>query len=207
MPIPILLPPQVNSPDHIWGVFMYLFLRYSQLVKSQPRHCLCQLLLLSPTPPLFFGQMFCMPPSGILCFLTQTNKQIGKLSFICYILGYSGCLEFMKMFPRVRGYVSILVAVKIKCPSQLFILAQSLKRNDGQQSIPQATVGKESLKDEAGILTRDLGFFLMENAALYNPVLKVLILSIKHKRAIIFHHLKKQDIVQLQLPGDFPKKT
>lgn len=113
MPIPILLPPQVNSPDHIWSVFMYLFLRYSQFLKSQPRHCLCQLLLLSPTPPLIFlFRCFVCPPSGTLCFLTQTNTQIGKLSFICYILGYSGCLEFMKMFPRVRGYVSILVAMK-----------------------------------------------------------------------------------------------
>lgn len=165
MPIPILLLPQFHSPDHIWSVFMYLFLRDSQLLKFQPRHCLCQLLLLSPIPPLFFVQMFCMPPSSILCVLTQTNTQIGKLSFSCYIPGYSGCLEFMRMFPRVRGYVSILLAVKIKCASQLFIVAQSLKRNDGQQSIPQAIVEKESLKDEAGILTRDLGFLLMENAA------------------------------------------
>lgn len=59
--------------------------------------------------------------------------------------------------------------MKIKCPLVIYPgIVTEKEWNGGQQSIPGAAAGKESLKDEAGILTKELHVFLWENAALYN---------------------------------------
>lgn len=58
------------------------------------------------------------------------------------------------------GYISILVAMKIKCPFKLLILAWLLRRSGGHQSILELKVRKGVLKDEAGLLAQYLMLLL-----------------------------------------------